>query len=93
MGNEVEFLTADKHKSFLQDDSITLGVPTQTVPKYQKQYLKENMKGEVGFFKLILLFLVFVAGHPKLPKITSLVFLYSMLMSDTFDFLHASRSK
>ena len=56
MGNEVEFLPADKHKRFLQDDSITLGVPTQTVPKYQKQYLKENMKGEVGFFKLILLF-------------------------------------
>ena len=37
MGNEVEFLPADKHKSFLQDGSITLGVISQTCPKYQKQ--------------------------------------------------------
>ena len=26
MGDEVDFLPADKHKSFLQDDSINLGV-------------------------------------------------------------------
>ena len=31
------FLPADKHKSFLQDGSITLGVRGQTGPKYQKQ--------------------------------------------------------
>ena len=37
MGNEVEFLPADKHKSFLQDGSITLGIISQTGPKYQKQ--------------------------------------------------------
>ena len=37
MGDEVEFLPADKHKSFLQDGSITLGVRGQTGPKYQKQ--------------------------------------------------------
>ena len=37
MGDEVEFLPADKHKSFLQDGSITLGVISQTGPKYQKQ--------------------------------------------------------
>ena len=37
MGDEVEFLPADKHKSFLQDGSITLGVSSQTGPKYQKQ--------------------------------------------------------
>ena len=54
MGDEVEFLPADKHKSFLQDDSITLGVHSQTGLKYQKQpvslkYLKENMKDEVDF--------------------------------------------
>ena len=30
-------MLADKHKSFLQDDSITLGVLSQTDPKYQKQ--------------------------------------------------------
>ena len=56
MGDEVEFLPADKHKSFLQDGSITLGVISQTGTKYQNnqfkislQYLKENMKDEVDF--------------------------------------------
>ena len=37
MGDEVEFLPADKQKSFLQDGSITLSVISQTGPKYQKQ--------------------------------------------------------
>ena len=37
MGDEFEFLPADKHKSFLQDGSITLDVSSQTGPKYQKQ--------------------------------------------------------
>ena len=36
-GGEVEFLPADKHKSSPQDVSITLGVISQTDPKYQKQ--------------------------------------------------------
>ena len=53
-GDEVEFLSADKHKSHPQDGSIALGVISQTGPKYQKhqftislQCLKENMKEEV----------------------------------------------
>ena len=37
MGDEVEFLPADKHKRFLQDGNITLAVINQTGPKYQKQ--------------------------------------------------------
>ena len=37
MGDQAEFLPADKDKSFLQDGSITLGVISQTDPKYQKQ--------------------------------------------------------
>ena len=37
MGDEVDFFPGDKHKSFLQDGSITLGVISQTGPKYQKQ--------------------------------------------------------
>ena len=37
MGDKVDFLPANKHKSFLQDDSITLGVHSQTGPKHQKQ--------------------------------------------------------
>ena len=64
MGDEVEFLPADKHKSFLQDGSITLGVISQTGPKYQKQLvynifanLKETMKDDAeDFFKLVLSF-------------------------------------
>ena len=34
---KLRFLTADKHKSFLQDRSIGLDVISQTGPKYQKQ--------------------------------------------------------
>ena len=61
-GNKADFLPADKHKCFLQDGSITLGVISQTGTKnrYQStknsqftislQYLKENMKEEVDFF-------------------------------------------
>ena len=56
MGDEVEFLPADKYKSFLQDRSINLGVISQTCPKYQKQSVynifaisQGNMKDEVDF--------------------------------------------
>ena len=37
MGDEVDFLSADKDESFVQVDSITLGVPSQACPKYPKQ--------------------------------------------------------
>ena len=37
MGNEVDILPANEHKSFLQDNSINLGVRTQAYPKYPKQ--------------------------------------------------------
>ena len=37
IGDEADFLPADEHKSFLQDDSITLGVYSQVCPKYPKQ--------------------------------------------------------
>ena len=37
MGDEVEFLPADKHKSFLQIDRITLGLHSQECPRYPKQ--------------------------------------------------------
>ena len=37
MGDEVEYLPADKHTSFIQDGSITSGVIRQTAPNYQKQ--------------------------------------------------------
>ena len=37
MGDEVDFLPADKRESFLQVDSINLGVRSQACPKYPKQ--------------------------------------------------------
>ena len=56
-GYEVDFLHADEHKNFLQFDIITLGVGSQACPKNPLQqdysifqYLKENVKDEVGFF-------------------------------------------
>ena len=39
MGDEVDSPPADKHKSFLQDDSITNGVHSQPCSKYPKQQL------------------------------------------------------
>ena len=49
MGYEVDFLSADKHESFLQADGITLVVRSQAVQSTQNnsftislQYLKEN---------------------------------------------------
>ena len=37
MDDEVNFMPADKHKSFLQVDSITLDVHSQACRKYPKQ--------------------------------------------------------
>ena len=37
MGDKADFLPADKDESFLQDDSITLGVRSQACLKYPKQ--------------------------------------------------------
>ena len=36
-GNEVDFLPADKQKTFLQVYSITVGVHSQACPKFPKQ--------------------------------------------------------
>ena len=53
---EVGFLPADKRESFLQGDSIVLGVDSQHAQSTQNdkfaislQYIKENMNDEVGF--------------------------------------------
>ena len=37
MGDEVDSLPVDKHKSFLQVDSITWGVRSQAGPKHPKR--------------------------------------------------------
>ena len=96
MGDEVEFLRADKRKSFLQNGSIALGVIRQTVPKYQIQSVYNIFAISQGkheewswFFACWQMLKVFSnwyyrfrfvwPGMPKLPKITSLLFLYNML--------------
>ena len=96
IGDEVEFLPADKHESSLQDGSITLGVISQTDPKYQKQSVynifaisHRKHEGWSWFFGCWQMLKVFSnwyyrfrfvwQGMPKLPKITSLLFLYNML--------------
>ena len=38
MGDEVDFLAADKHKSFLHVDNIAPGVHSQACPKYPIVY-------------------------------------------------------
>ena len=43
MGDGVDFSPADKPKSFLQDYSITLGVHSQTGPKYQKTTSSQDL--------------------------------------------------
>ena len=59
MADEVDFLPADKHKSFLQVDNIIYGVHSEACSKYPKQqvcnifsiniYVKEKLKDEVDF--------------------------------------------
>ena len=90
------FLPADKHKSFLQDDSITFGVHNQTGPKHQKQPVynifaisQGKHEGWSWFFACWQMLKAFSnwyyhfrcvwPGMPKLPKITSLLFLYNIL--------------
>ena len=82
--------------SFLQDDSITLGVISQTGRKYQKQSVYNIFAISQGkheewswFFACWQMLKVFSnwyyhfrcvwPGMSKLPKITSLLFLYNML--------------
>ena len=89
-------MSANKHKSFLQDGSITLGVSSQTDPKYQKQPVynifaisQGKHEGWSWFFACWQMLKVFSnwyyhfrcvwPGMSKLPKITSLLFLYNML--------------
>ena len=95
MEDEVEFLHADKHEIFLQGDSITLGVRSQACPKYPKQQLcnisrktwmmklifclQVNFKGYYHFSNWYYHFRCEWRGMPKLPKITSFVFLCNIL--------------
>ena len=61
MGYETEFLPADKHKNFLQVDSIIWVCLVRHTQSTQNnkfttslKYLKENVKDEVNFCRLII---------------------------------------
>ena len=99
MRDEAQFLPADKHQSFLQDGSITLGVNSQTGPKYQKKSVynifsisQRRHEGWSWFFAFWQMLKVFSnwyyhlrcvwPGMSKLPKTTSLLFLYNMLRKE-----------
>ena len=98
--NEVSFLPAGQHKSFLQVDSITLGVQSQAYPKYPNntfaisfQYLKLIFK-LISFFKLIVSFLVCVCVARHTPITQNIKFPISLQyltkeVNDEVDFLHA----
>ena len=71
MGNKVEFLPADEHKSFLQVDSITLDVHSQACSNYPKYHvckiftkIKQNVKDEVEFLS--------PDKHQRLPEIDTI---------------------
>ena len=91
VAGEVYFLPADKHESFPQVDSITLGVRSLACPNTENgkftislEHVKQNVKDEVDFLptdkrqrfpQTDAIILSVWPGMPKLPKITSLLFL------------------
>ena len=86
MGDKLDFLLADKHKSFLQDDGITLSGCSQACPKYPKQQVYNifsiNMSRKTWRIKLLKWHYYFRCVWPSmsiLPKVTSLLFLSNIL--------------
>ena len=91
MVGEVYFLPAHKQESFPQVDSITLGVRSLACPNTENckftislEHVKQNVKDEVDFLPTVkrqrflqtdTIILSVWPGMPKLPKITSLLFL------------------
>ena len=56
MSDEVDFLHADKHESYLQIDTMIFGGDDQELPKFQNSkfamslpYLKREVRDEVDF--------------------------------------------
>ena len=95
-GDKVDFLPADKHKSFLQVDGITSGVHSQACPESQNNkftdvfvIFKGKHEGWSWSFAYkwtskvssccYYHFRCVWSGMPKLPKITSLLFLRNIL--------------
>ena len=94
-GGEVDFFASKWAWKFSTSCSISLGVSSQAWPKYPPkkftlslEYLKENVKDELEllptdkgqrFLQIAVIILDVWPGMPKLPKITSLLFLCNIL--------------
>ena len=105
--DEVVFLAADKYKSFLQADNITLGVHSQGCPKYPKQQVynisrKTRRMNLIfclqvkfkGFFKLIPSFYMCVARHGQITQSNKFAIYLQYLekkVSDEVDSLRADK--
>ena len=95
MGGEVDFLPGHQHESFVQSDSVTLGLHSQACPKYLKQQVYNMFvifqgKRE-GWTRS---FAYSVARHALITQknkfAVSLQYLKKEL-SDEVDFLHADK--
>ena len=79
MGGEVDFLPADKHKSLLQVDNITLVVRSQVWNVFEiSQFFVFKQISKVSS-NLCCHFNVYVARRARTPKITNLLFLCDIL--------------
>ena len=88
-GDKVDFFPADKHESFVQDNSIFSGVDSQACPNYTKQHIcntlqnhKENIQTKLIFiFRLckILSYQVGVVRHAQITQNNRFIFLSNIL--------------
>ena len=63
MGDEVDFLLEDKHESFLQADSVTLGVHSQACQTLFQQFIAcDNRTQLSALFQNILKFCTFCSN-------------------------------
>ena len=79
MGDEVDSLLADKLKSFLQVDSVSLGVRCQACPKYPKRQVKQpKTHKHKSLLQIDTMILVGMVKHSQSCQITKLQCLYNI---------------
>ena len=79
MGDEVDSLLADKLKSFLQVDSVSLGVRSQACPKYPKQQVKQpKTHKHKSLLQIDTMILMRMVKHSQSCQITKLQCLYNI---------------
>ena len=79
MGDEVDSLLADKLKSFLQVDSVSLGVFSQACPNYPKQQVKQPKTHKYkSFLQIDTMILMGMVKHSQTCQITNLQCVYNI---------------